>query len=124
MPRLVVLTALLLSAVSISTSTASAQNGRPVGDRLATVCTTGGGEINGPNWAWRSQAPNGGYGCLYRNDPLSPPWGVQSARVQRICTAEGWNYYDFGVDYDNVLGMGEFPGLYLYGYYGWGCVAP
>jgi len=77
---------------------------------LDATCAAG-GEFLGPHWIWRDGDPNAvGYGCLFFSDDSKVPWTAQAVRAQAICTAAGWNYYDFG---NGNTG--------LYGYYGWGC---
>jgi hypothetical protein len=95
-------------ALALSVS-AAAMPGSVNPNALGAICAHG--EFFGPHWIWRDADPNAvGYGCLFFSDDITVPWTAQAVRAQAICTAAGWNYYDFG---NGNTG--------LYGYFGWGC---
>lgn len=101
---------MLALALSVS---AAAMPGRVNATALGATCAHG-GEFFGPHWIWRVDDPNAvGYGCVISTDDITVPWPAQAARARAICTAAGWNYYDFGNG--NTA---------LYGYFGWGCDFP
>jgi hypothetical protein len=99
--------ALMALALAVS---AAAMPGSVNATSLGATCAQG-GEFFGPHWVWRNGDPNVvGYGCVFVSDDATIPWTAQARRAEAICTAAGWNYYDFG---NGNTG--------LYGYYGWGC---